>query len=378
MFRLRFLLLLPCLLLQLSLMANMAEPGKRGSKSARPFTNAYTDILHEELRIKPAKDFRTARFDIAYHIRVDKDGVNIPLLFVALEYSSGFTVSVDGVPVPLMKVPEAFQAAENTPFSDFAYLFDSSAFYDEEQHITVMDSKNGGNVIRFDQLKYFETDLSKGDHIIRVSYTAFQWINGWNWVNEYSFRYALSPATYWRSFGTMTLTVDASELSVPTELQLGKKYPIPAGDSLVLTVAGIPSPLLEVVLHPKISKWAQFLITTGPVGPALFVLLIFYLFHAVLLLLYRRKNPSGKLPRRYAVLRIINPFIFVVSCVYAYDYIDNAIGIHAAGSHGYTFFYVVLYPVVLLLYYVLSVFTDFLIRFIVKKLRNSKLNAPAG
>ena len=111
------------LFLQIQVFANMANPVIEGTLGGSPFVNKYVDVIHEDLFIKPDKSFQYATFNVKYHIDASRDGVKIPFLFYASEYSGSFTVTVDGTPIPIQDIPYGLKKHENRKFKDFSYFF---------------------------------------------------------------------------------------------------------------------------------------------------------------------------------------------------------------------------------------------------------------
>ena len=71
-------------------------------------------------------------------------------------------------------------------------------------------------------MKYFQPELSQGTHRIRVEYTAYPWRNCLDWIPKYNFRYSLSPAKKWNSFGTLDITVEQAGKIKDYSSNLGK------------------------------------------------------------------------------------------------------------------------------------------------------------
>jgi hypothetical protein len=209
------------ILLQMQVYANMANPVKQGTFGGRPFVSKYVDVIHENLFIKIDKDFEFASFNVTYYIHSSIDGFQIPFLFIASDYLDSFTITIDGKKVSIQDIPDEFEVPENTKFKDFSYFFEPPS-YDDYSHVTVDLSSKGGRVFDLNQMIYFETDITKGRHVIEVNYKATKWTHKLKKGNEFSFRYALSPAKYWKSFGTLNIKVDASECAKELTSNLGQ------------------------------------------------------------------------------------------------------------------------------------------------------------
>lgn len=335
-------------------LANMATPWREGTNSARPFTNQWVDIVKEELTIKPERHFRNAQYDIRYHISVKKGGVRIPLLFIALDQSSDFRIEVDGKEVMLQGVPREY-TPDHPGFRDFRYFFEEGPGSDAD--VVLYDSPNGGRVYSLNMLKYFTADLSKGSHEIHVSYKACHWQDlSDGWVKSYEFRYALSPARYWKSFGELLLTIDASECLHPLELQLDRHTTIRPGSILQRTVHGVPSEILYLGYQPKITGFPATLLSIGPLGIALIVGIPLAILHFLLLAIRSRRKPEANNGWIVSIGSFLVPIIFFWTWICAYDWIDTALGEHAARSHGYSSLGILILSIPVIGLYLLAVY----------------------
>jgi hypothetical protein len=201
--------------------ANMANPVTEGTLGSRPFVSKYVDVIHEDLYIKLDKDFAFASFNVKYFIQSSIDGIQIPFLFVASKYLDSFTITIDGKEVSIQDIPDEFKVPKKTKFKDFSYFFEPES-YNDDPYVIFYTSSKGGDVIDLNDMIYFETDITKGRHLIEVNYRATKWSNKLPHGYEYSFRYALSPAKYWKSFGTLNIKVDASDCNKNLTTNLGK------------------------------------------------------------------------------------------------------------------------------------------------------------
>lgn len=206
--------------------------------------------------------------------------------------------------------------------------------------------------------KYFEVDLGRGEHHIRVEYVAHQWVYADDWLNEYSFRYSLSPARYWRSFGSLELTVDNRAFGQPLELNVGAPVDGKTDSIAVWHFDSLPADFLQLSYLPPVSRSAQRLISTGPGGLTFIAALIILLLHALAIRRFRKTNAETKYSWVVILGSFINPLLILICYVYTYDLIDAAIGEHASGRHGYTFLAFILYPFLLMVYWVIAWILD--------------------
>jgi hypothetical protein len=186
----------------------MSSPVWEGTMTSSAFTSKDIDILSEFIHIKIDKDYKTAKFIVEYTIQSDIAGSQIPLLFYAQDYKDSFFVWVDNQRVAIQDIPEKYTHFSNSPFSGFSGIKDYDNLDKERDQVTIYWYKNSGFVYKLKDLKYFETDIAKGIHKVRVEYTANAWRDISGWTKEYSFRYSLTPAKFWKSFGKLNITVE--------------------------------------------------------------------------------------------------------------------------------------------------------------------------
>ncbi len=343
----------------------MAEPVIHGSIGSSPFTSQYVDVTEENLSIKIDEKFRFAQFHIEYHIQSDIDGNQIPLLFYASDiYDSTFQVSIDGVPIVLKEIP--YGEKLDGKFSDFTYFFEQQGKSDY-YYVMIDEDENTGFSITLDDMRYFETNISKGEHIITVNYTASCWVDQWELINKYSFRYALSPAKYWRSFGKLNISLDLSSCSYTVFTNL----PTTDSSSSIMKweFDELPVDLLMINFHPEINEKAFFYIGIGPMNLALFLGVFLVLAHLFWVKIHRKRNFNKRFSTAVIIGSIVVPFIYFITWFRMYDFIDWMIGEHASGKHGYYFLLFIFLPFVLPVYWVVIWLYD---RYLRQKLDNTK------
>jgi len=340
------------IIFQSTVFANMAQPYWEGTLGSSPFINQFVQITHENLHITIDKDFQYAHFEVTYEIVSDKDGVKIPLLFYASDYATNFVVTVDGLPVKVTQASSDFLIPEGTIFDDFAYLF--AAPNANHRSTTAMSrDQSSGFQIRLDDMLYFKTNITKEKHIIHVTYNASRWIDGTDWVNRYNFRYALSPAKFWKNFGSLDVTIDARKSNLPLQTNLGN----PNQGSLA-TIAKwhfteIPTNVILINYSPKIGALATLLTTLTPLGLALILGGFLMVIHTILVVRYRKNNPTKKWSLTVLLGSLIVPMIFVFTWISSYNFIDYIIGTEASKIHGYSSVIIIgFFPFITLLYLV--------------------------
>lgn len=352
----------------------MAEPVNRGTIFSRPFTNQFVDILHEDLKIVLDEKFEFANFEILYHINATKGGIKIPLLFYASELTDNFKIEIDGRLVEIGEVPDEYLQAENTKFSDFSYFFAPQDFDKTTSMVLMEESQSQGFYLNLNDLYFFETDISKGEHTIKVTYTASSWTDQWNWVNEYSFRYALSPAKYWKSFGSLSITLDAESFKNAIETNLGEPSTGTLDSVATWNFHSLPTEILKVSYTPEINQLASILIQIRPDRLAYIFGLLLIFLHLFLIRSFRKKYPEKKFSPVVILGSILVPLLFFLSWSYFYSMIDSLIGEHASGQHGYSQLVFIFFPFVIPFYWLAAWATDwFLKRNMVKNTAQNNL-----
>ena len=328
----------------------MANPVQEGTLGSRPFVNEFVDVVHEELNIKVDKDFNYAQFQVRYHINSLADGVKIPFLFYASEYYDSFTIKIDGKEIGTQKVPEEYQYPEGTKFKDFTHFFGPGDTNYASGKVELRESDQLAFTVRLRDMIYFETDISKGEHTIDVSYIATKWTDGWGLINEYSFRYALSPASYWKSFGILDVILDATECSKPLNANIDAPHKGNIDSIAYWRFDNLPVHILQINYSPKLSKWALALKRIGTTGFASIITGLLVLLHGLVIYRYWRKKRSKWNYGLIMVGCLLVPLGFVLSYMFYYEIMDYLIGEHASSRGRYTFISLFLYPFITAVY----------------------------
>jgi hypothetical protein len=332
--------------------ANMSSPVWEGTQVSTAFSSKDIRILSERIHIKIDKAFSTAKFIVEYTIQSDVSGKQIPLLFYAQDYKDSFLVWVDDQRIDIQKIPEKYTRIGDSPFSSFSGSFEKSYHANGTDEVTIHWSENSAFVYKINDLKYFETDIAKGTHKVRVEYTALAWVNVWGWVKEYSFRYSLTPAKFWKSFGTLNIQVeqegDVKELGTNLGRPVEQKFA--TINNWMFTK--LPAEYFEFSYSPDINLVAKMLIFITPLGIAVIIGVCLFIWHLILVRRYRRKFVSKKYSPVVIVGSLIVPFLGILSYIFAYPVIDSIIGDAAGRHHGYIFLVMMLYPILLPIYWV--------------------------
>lgn len=339
--------------------ANMASPYFPGTQVDHPLTSRDVSILRERIHVTPDKDFHHAIFNIEYTVKADSAGVQIPLLFYAVDYDNGFNVWADGRKVELLGFPGSYVEPGNPLFKKFDLKKEEWS----NEFVAVAWGDGREHSYRLSDLKYFEIDLDTGTHVIRVEYTARAGgdISGGrasDWVTQYSFSYSLLPAAYWKSFETLEITVDASAFDGAITTDLGPPASGNIDSIATWKFEELPMEEFHIYHTPEISSFAQLLIFIGPLGLTLIFAVIVGFLHALAVRSHRKRKPLTKYSWVVITGGIVLPFFFFIAYMYSFGLIDSAIGPHAGRYHGYTFLVVLLYPFVMPVYWTIMWLVD--------------------
>ncbi|MEZ4948687.1 MAG: hypothetical protein R2784_04765 [Saprospiraceae bacterium] len=325
------------------LLANMASPIQEGHTGALPFLARHVSIDSEHILIQPSPDFKTAIFKIKYQVRVDSSGVRIPLVFQAMDYMDGFQLMVDGIPQSTKSLPYEYIHSDSFPNNDF------SDFIGAESLVTVYYDKDYSIEEELEDLIYLEVDLAEGTHTIEISYTAESWIDESDLILKRYFYYSLAPARYWKSFGTLSLEIQAesSQPQIHTNLGEPKTGSLPGFASW--TFNSIPVDVVEISWKPEPSEKAKFYMDLGPDTLVWIFGFILASLHFLFIKIRRRKN-QARINWVVVIGGLLIPFLVLNSYMYAVDIIDNIIGEYASRRHGYLFLVNIYYPVLMPVY----------------------------
>lgn len=326
----------------------MASPLRQGSIYANAFTSKEVSILQEQIDVRVFKGFKSAHFNILYRIKTDIEGGQIPLLFLAKDYQGEFKVWVDDQLVQIQEIPNYILKPRGSQFDKF----ENSLAYTESgnKYVKINWTENSYNLYRLDDLKYFETYLKKGEHKIRVSYTANVWVYNAEWLKEYSFRYSLAPASYWKSFGGLSITIfnESGLDSVTTNLGI----PIEGkfGNISNWKFNQLPVDIFEIKYHPTIGKLASTLIAIDPFVIMIICGIFLFTFHLWLSILYRKRNLHKRISWVVMLGSLLFPFLILSTYIASYLIIENLLGEHASTRMGYYYLILGFYPLLVLIY----------------------------
>ncbi|MDB5256632.1 MAG: hypothetical protein JWM14_1327 [Chitinophagaceae bacterium] len=190
-------------------LANMADPVRPGTMGKVPFTSEHISIDKENITIIPYGNFSSAQFIVEYYINADEESAAVPLVFYASDFEKDFKVWVDEKLINTQPIPNFLHSSLNKNYRHLAAHFS----HPDIEATFINDHSSDQLTTVESDLKYFEIPISIGKHIIRVAYTANYWVDNSFRIREFSFRYALSPAYQWKSYGDLKITLDARNLN---------------------------------------------------------------------------------------------------------------------------------------------------------------------
>ncbi len=334
--------------------ANMASPIAEGTKASTVLSSRKVDIISERITVILDKNFSIANYTIEYWIKSDTIGMQIPLLFHALDYEGDFKIWLDQNELYLQEIPKEYKKTEGTPFSYFESSFEKSARKYDNEYVSIAWEPSSSGCYELNDLKYFEANLDSGMHQIKIQYQAKVWLNQSYWVNEYSFRYSLSPAKHWRSFGDLKIIVDATNFDKELSSNLNEPHLGKLDSIAIWNFSELPElEFFEIVYTPKISPFAKIISQFGPFNIMLLMALAIFLFHWMFVKLYRKYKPLTKYSWVVIIGSLALPFFMLINFVFAHAIIDYYIGPEAASQHGYTFLMVIFYPLLMPIYWLI-------------------------
>ena len=313
--------------------ANMSSPILKGSTSNSVFSSKDIDILSEKIFIRIDKELQTAKFTVEYNIRSDSSGKQIPLVFITQDFKDSFYVWLDDKEINIRNI--------------------------EEEHFDTSSFLGLSNTYGRTDLKYFEVNIEKGIiHKVRVEYIAAAWIDSGDWIRQYSFRYSLEPAKYWRSFGSLEIIVEQEGEVRQITTNLGQPNEKEIKSINTWTFNELPDDYFEISFKPALNYFAKILLAISPIGLWFIATIILVIVHLYFTLLYRRKNIAKKFSPVVIVGSIIIPFLSLLSFMFSFYLIDIVIGEHASQRHGYIFLIFIFYPIFVSFYWLLPLIVD--------------------
>ena len=303
------------LFIQLSLAhsyyANMASPYLVNDRMASILTSRNVDILSEKINITINKEFTDAQFHVIYEISSNQVDKTIPLLFYAKGRSNNFKVFVDKQPIEVFQeIPEQYYQSINTEQDGKVYI-SWSGIYEE---------------CLLSELKFFEIKVTKNIHIVEILYNAEVSEDNSDFIKRFYFTYSLSPAKYWKSFGTLEVL-----LNIENHENISTNLGPPIQGKITSPITtwkfnSIPSDYIEISYYPKLSLPAKVIQKLGINN----IILIFQLFWTVLfsylVFHYRKHNIHTKHNKYVYWGTVCSTFIFPVDIWLSRIIVDKILG----------------------------------------------------
>jgi len=243
---------------------------------------------------------------------------------------------LDGEFVAVDKVDEGFSNYSYTDDGSFSCFFDPN--YASTQFTSLPESPVGGYRTNYTYFRYFVVDLSEGEHEIVVNYNATPWVDRWEPVNEYSFRYALAPAKYWRSFGSLDVMIEQEGLSKPITSNLDSLAVIHRDSVITWSFLSLPTDIMEIRWQPELG-W--FKLAALDAGGWVLTLAFGFVLLWIQLKLVRSQDPWVN-----GVYSFFAALLLIFFLMFSFGFVDTMVGPHASGTHGYLFLVIFLFPVV--------------------------------
>jgi hypothetical protein len=350
----KFLLSLILLFQSLFCLANSASPAFAvGSNSGSAYSSKDVDILKETIVLDLEKKPHTGFYTITYHIKTENEGKQIPLLFNAMGYAGGFKVWVDGKAVQILTIPRGSIDSLHAILKDFGNVYHKPAKHNDYLFNSETDTV-------FSDYKYFEAPLSKGEHDIRVEYTALPGGVHETWVNRYDFDYSLWPASYWHSFSSLEIKLVGDSTTKQIESNIG----IPtktAADTLIWKFDKLPVDVFRISYEPKLGWFANAMVSFGPFGfTVTFTILLLIINAALIKREYRIATRSFTWSA--GLLGLIMPVFIFIAYFCSFDMIYAVIGSEAS-HHSNSIYAIFLYPFVAIAYFIIICIVDQIIRY---------------
>ncbi len=271
-------LIVQCTILKVS-HANMASPYQVNDKMASILTSRDVDILSEKINITINKEFTQAQFHVIYQISSNQIGKTIPLLFYAKRLSNDFHVFVDTQPIEVFnEIPERYYQSINTEQDGKVYI-NWSGDYEE---------------CLLSELKFFEITITKHIHTVEIIYQANVSEDHSDLIKRYYFTYSLSPAKYWKSFGSLEILLNienheniSTNLGIPVEGKITSPITTWKFDS-------IPSDYIEISYFPKLSWAAKIIRKIGIFNIILISQIFWTILFSYLVFNYRKHHVYAK------------------------------------------------------------------------------------
>ncbi|UUV20477.1 hypothetical protein [Paenimyroides aestuarii] len=311
------------------LFANMAKPWVDGSMHSVLFGAANATVKNEIIDIRLVRDSIEetyfANFSIKYRI-LSEQKQKLPLLFIAIDLYDKKYIKVNNQSTVILPLD----------FEKNTYPF----FKKNEKGTFIMYDKYNEVPVNQNDVIYFSADLEKGENVIEVRYDASLQYNTYGFVTTYELLYSLSPSKFWKSFGDIEVNLILDENLEFIKSNLGAEKT--ENKILHWNISPKNHENIAISITEKTSFLSKILLFLQPLGISILALIGMLFLHFK----WMKFNPTRN---TLFFGLIIFPILFFVVYFLSFHLIDFSLS-KTNTKHGYTFFIVIIYPIVLLLY----------------------------
>lgn len=336
--------LLIVILLSAIAYANMAQPYFSGNKTSTLYGTKNCDVLQEHMLIELISDeynIFTAYYTISYSIDSEIEQ-SFPLVFHGINLGQVKEIKTNGI-------TNEFHHSEDSKPHTISYKLPD----------TILVPKN--------ELIFFDANLKKGVNTIVLKYTATLGSNTYGFIKNQDIEYSFYPSRFWKSFGNVTLKLTADKNIEITSTNI-KSY-TKNNNTYVWNFPATQYEEIQIKLRPRVSVISKVLLAISPLGLGAMVFLIAMLIH---LWFIWKKYQHSKYRFALGSGIFLVPILFYVAYYSSFSLIDYTLG-QTSSRHGYIFIIIVTLPILWLVYGLIMLVTDRLIknRF---KVRGKKLS----
>lgn len=343
------------------------NPNLQGAMAARPFLAENIQVLSENLIITIDPGFEYASFDQSFQIKTFDSGNQIPFLLYTGDLLDSLTVYVDGQKVVVKEINEVDNIRKSR-FVGFAYQFENEPnLEDSISWVEIMGAENRIESIPAERMSFFEANLSEGNHTIRITFSAPKAFKGDDWVGHSSFSYSLSPSQYWKSFGSLNLTIDASGFDSPITTNLRKPESGSLSGRAKWSLTSMETEVVSIDFTPEIKGTAQTLIAIGPFWMAQILGFFLVLTHLYFMYRWKRMHSKYRFSWYWLVGVVLTPLLYFGGWELCYEWIEYLLGDLSTGYRGDGAFLLFLAIIVTPLYMGFTALVDYIMESKVKQ-----------
>lgn len=322
-------LLLKLFLLPIFLFANMAKPTVDGSTVSTLFGTNTSIVQHETIAIKLTKDpsegVYDAQYRVTYTILSDKDQI-LPLSFIAINLFDMNRVLVNGKSIATKTL------SEGSPLPPYVKKTENGNI--------INFNNNLGHAVLLEHIVEFSAPLKKGTNVIEVNYSALLQYNTYGFVKDFTLDYAIYPARYWKKFGPIDIELDLGDSTRIVESNIGS--PKMKGNIAQWQINDLTNDNITIKITEKRTFIQDTVLFIGPLGFGIIAILILGYFNFKIWIKTRYKSV-------FWVGIFLVPILYLVVYMFSFNCIDFVLN-QSSSRHGYVFFMIFLYPVIVPIY----------------------------